>query len=98
MVIGFALRFNPLLVVVVAGLTTGLLVGMDFGMLLETFGEVRQQPLSGYIHSDPAGYWSAGILRSKRARTGVGGEDRQRHFGAYSDDHFVAREGRPRWG
>jgi uncharacterized membrane protein len=38
-VIGFALRFNPLLVVVVAGLATGLLVGMDFGMLLETFGE-----------------------------------------------------------
>jgi uncharacterized membrane protein len=34
-VIGFALRFNPLLVVVVAGLATGLLVGMDFGMLLE---------------------------------------------------------------
>jgi uncharacterized membrane protein len=26
-------------VVVVAGLATGLLVGMDFGMLLETFGE-----------------------------------------------------------
>lgn len=38
-VIGFALRFNPLIVVVIAGLTTGLLVGMDFGMLLETFGE-----------------------------------------------------------
>ena len=28
-VIGFALRFNPLLVVVVAGLATGLLVGRD---------------------------------------------------------------------
>ncbi|RJT27062.1 DUF969 domain-containing protein [Buttiauxella izardii] len=38
-VIGFALRFNPLIVVVIAGLTTGLAVGMDFGMLLETFGE-----------------------------------------------------------
>ena len=38
-VIGFALRFNPLLVVVVAGLATGLLVGMDFGMLLETCGD-----------------------------------------------------------
>lgn len=38
-VIGFALRFNPLLVVVIAGLITGLSVGMDFGMLLETFGE-----------------------------------------------------------
>jgi len=38
-VAGFALRFNPLLVVTVAGLSTGLAVGMDFGMLLETFGE-----------------------------------------------------------
>ncbi|MGM3173499.1 DUF969 domain-containing protein [Dickeya lacustris] len=38
-VIGFALRFNPLLVVVVAGLTTGIAVGMDIGVLLETFGE-----------------------------------------------------------
>ncbi len=38
-VIGFALRFNPLLVVTVAGLATGLAVGMDIGTLLETFGE-----------------------------------------------------------
>ena len=30
-VLGFAFKFNPLLVVVVAGLTTGLSVGMDFG-------------------------------------------------------------------
>lgn len=38
-VLGFALRFNPLLVVTVAGLATGLAVGMDFMTLLETFGE-----------------------------------------------------------
>ena len=38
-VLGFALKFNPLLVVVSAGLATGLAVGMDFGLLLETFGE-----------------------------------------------------------
>ncbi|WP_281258780.1 5-oxoproline transporter, DUF969 family subunit [Avibacterium endocarditidis] len=36
-VIGFALRFNPLLVVVAAGLATGLMVGMDFGLLLGNF-------------------------------------------------------------
>lgn len=50
-VIGFALRFNPLLVVVVAGLTTGLLVAMDFGMLLETFGEkfVNSRSLATFI-------------------------------------------------
>lgn len=38
-VLGFALRFNPLMVVTVAGLATGLSVGMDFVVLLETFGE-----------------------------------------------------------
>ncbi|WP_313020359.1 DUF969 domain-containing protein [Atlantibacter hermannii] len=50
-VIGFALRFNPLLVVVVAGLATGLLVGMYFGMLLETFGEkfVNSRSLATFI-------------------------------------------------
>lgn len=50
-VIGFALRFNPLLVVVVAGLATGLLVGMDLGMLLETFGEkfVNSRSLATFI-------------------------------------------------
>ncbi len=50
-VIGFALRFNPLLVVVVAGPATGLLVGMDFGMLLETFGEkfVNSRSLATFI-------------------------------------------------
>lgn len=38
-VFGFAFRFNPLLVVIGAGLATGLAVGMDFLALLETFGE-----------------------------------------------------------
>ncbi|MFZ6725356.1 DUF969 domain-containing protein [Undibacterium sp. MH2W] len=38
-VVGFALRFNPLMVVTLAGLITGLAVGMDVGALLETFGE-----------------------------------------------------------
>jgi uncharacterized membrane protein len=42
---------QPLLVVVVAGLATGLLVGMDFGMLLETFGEkfVNSRSLATFI-------------------------------------------------
>ncbi|MCF6436223.1 DUF969 domain-containing protein [Pseudoalteromonas sp. MMG022] len=38
-VFGFALRFNPLLVVCVAGLATGWAVNIDFISLLETFGE-----------------------------------------------------------
>ena len=37
-VVGFALRFNPLLVVAVAGLTTGLLAGMPFQKVLATLG------------------------------------------------------------
>jgi uncharacterized membrane protein len=37
-VIGFALRFNPLLVVAVAGLATGLLAGMPFLKVLATLG------------------------------------------------------------
>jgi len=50
-VAGFALRFNPLLVVTVAGLATGLSVGMDFGMLLETFGEkfINSRSLAVYV-------------------------------------------------
>ncbi|MBT1446250.1 DUF969 family protein [Shewanella sp. JM162201] len=38
-VLGFALRFNPLLVVTVAGLITGWAVNMDMFALLETFGD-----------------------------------------------------------
>ena len=38
-VIGFALKFNPLLVVTAAGLATGIAVDMDFIALIETFGE-----------------------------------------------------------
>ncbi|NUU03703.1 DUF969 domain-containing protein [Herbaspirillum robiniae] len=50
-VAGFALRFNPLLVVTVAGLSTGLAVGMDFGTLLETFGEkfVNSRTLATFL-------------------------------------------------
>lgn len=38
-VIGFALRFNPLFVVALAGLATGLLAGMPFGKVLATLGK-----------------------------------------------------------
>ncbi|ALO42313.1 DUF969 domain-containing protein [Pseudoalteromonas phenolica] len=38
-VVGFALKFNPLLVVTAAGLATGIAVDMDFIALIETFGE-----------------------------------------------------------
>lgn len=50
-VAGFALKFNPLLVVTTAGLTTGLAVGMDFGQLLETFGDkfLSSRTLAVYI-------------------------------------------------
>ena len=50
-VAGFALKFNPLLVVSVAGLATGLSVGMDLGTLLETFGEkfMNSRSLAVYV-------------------------------------------------
>lgn len=50
-VAGFALKFNPLLVVTVAGLATGLSVGMDLGTLLETFGEkfVNSRSLATFL-------------------------------------------------
>jgi uncharacterized membrane protein len=50
-VAGFALRFNPLMVVTVAGLATGLSVGMDLGALLETFGEkfVNSRSLATFV-------------------------------------------------
>lgn len=50
-VTGFALKFNPLLVVTVAGLATGLSVGMDFGTLLETFGDkfISSRSLAVYV-------------------------------------------------
>ena len=38
-VVGFALKFNPLLVVTAAGLATGFAVDMHFLTLIETFGE-----------------------------------------------------------
>jgi uncharacterized membrane protein len=51
MVAGFALKFNPLLVVSVAGLATGLSVGMELGALLETFGEkfINSRSLAVYV-------------------------------------------------
>lgn len=50
-VAGFAFRFNPLLVVTIAGLSTGLAVGMDLGILLETFGEkfVNSRTLATFL-------------------------------------------------
>ncbi|WP_211461584.1 DUF969 domain-containing protein [Collimonas silvisoli] len=50
-VAGFAFKFNPLLVVTVAGLATGLSVGMDLGTLLETFGEkfINSRSLAVYV-------------------------------------------------
>ena len=38
-VIGFALKFNPMLVVTVAAIVTGLLGGMDFVEVISTFGK-----------------------------------------------------------
>ncbi|KMN82034.1 putative membrane protein [Chromobacterium alkanivorans] len=82
-VAGFALRFNPLLVVTAAGLATGLAVGMDVGALLETFGEkfLNSRQLATFILILPviglleryglkerAQQWIAGIRSATTAR------------------------------
>ncbi|WP_412734223.1 5-oxoproline transporter, DUF969 family subunit, partial [Heyndrickxia coagulans] len=38
-IIGFALRFNPLVVVTVSGLVTGLIAGLPLKQLITQFGE-----------------------------------------------------------
>ncbi len=50
-VAGFALRFNPLLVVTAAGLTTGWAVELDWVTLIETFGEkfLNSRQLASFI-------------------------------------------------
>jgi len=38
-VIGFALKFNPMLVVTVSAIATGLIAGMDWHEVISTFGK-----------------------------------------------------------
>jgi uncharacterized membrane protein len=54
-IIGFAFRFNPLLVVTVAGIATGLAVGMEPMKLLTTIGDafVRNRYLSLFVLTLP---------------------------------------------
>jgi uncharacterized membrane protein len=82
-VAGFALGFNALLVVVVAGLATGLAAGMAPATLLETFGEkflssrsvtifVLILPVIGLLErhglQERAQAWVAGVRRASSAR------------------------------
>ncbi len=54
-IVGFALRFNPLLVVVVAGIVTGLAGGLSVEKILTTFGEafIKNRYLSLFILTLP---------------------------------------------
>jgi uncharacterized membrane protein len=54
-IVGFALRFNPLLVVTVAGIATGLAGHLPFDQILTTFGEafVKNRYLSLFILTLP---------------------------------------------
>lgn len=82
-VAGFALRFSPMLVVVVAGLVTGLVTGMGPGELLQIFGEkflagrqlavfVLILPVIGLLERyglrERAQEWIAGIRAATAAR------------------------------
>ena len=87
-VAGFALRFNPLLVVTAAGLATGLAVGMDIGVLLETFGEkfLNSRQLATFILILPV----IGLLEryGERARAAVDRRHTQRHHRPRPDAVF----------
>lgn len=54
-IVGFALRFNPLIVVVVAGIATGVAGGLSVEKILYTFGDafVRNRYLSLFILTLP---------------------------------------------
>lgn len=54
-ILGFALRFNPLLVVVVAGIVTGLAGGLSMEKILVTFGDafVKNRYLSLFLLTLP---------------------------------------------
>ena len=82
-VLGFALKFNPLLVVTAAGLVTGLAVGLDVGQVLETFGEkflnsrqlatfILILPIIGLLEryglKERAQQWIAGIKSATTSR------------------------------
>ena len=61
-ILGFALRFNPLLVVVVAGIVTGLAGGLSMEKILVTFGDafVKNRYLSFFLLTLPV----VGLLES----------------------------------
>ena len=68
-VIGFALRFNPLMVVVGAALVTGLLAGFDFVAVVEALGKAFNDNRYIFGHVDnPAGYWFARTSRITATR------------------------------
>jgi len=81
-VIGFALKFNPMLVVTVAAIVTGLLGGMDFVEVLSTFGKAFNDnriiaivwivlPVIGLLERHGLQQRAAALIRSlKNASTG----------------------------
>ena len=81
-VIGFGLKFNPMLVVTVAAIVTGLLGGMDFVEVISTFGKAFNDnriiaivwivlPVIGLLERHGLQQRAAALIRSlKNASTG----------------------------
>ncbi len=81
-VLGFALRFNPMLVVTVAAITTGLIAGMDPVEVISTFGKAFNDnriiaivwivlPVIGLLERFGLQQRAAAVIRSlKNATTG----------------------------
>ena len=79
-VIGFALRLNPMLVVTAGGIVTGLLGGMDLGEVISTFGKAFNDnriiaivwvvlPVIGVLERYGLQQQAAAVIRKLKAAT-----------------------------
>ena len=91
MVLGFALRLNALLVVLIAGALTGWANGLDFDALLQLFGQkfLAARQLAAFVLVLPV----IGLLehlRPEDADPRAGGAPPRRHRRAHPDAVFPA--------
>src|SRR5207342_1841405 len=79
-VIGFALKMNPMLVVTASAIATGLIAGMDFHQVISTFGKAFNDnriiaivwivlPVIGLLERFGLQQQSARVIRSNKAAT-----------------------------
>ncbi len=76
-VVGFVLRFNPVLVVIISGIVTGVAAHMPIATILEKLGEgfLNTRNLPFILLAAAGGDRAAGAPWSERAGAGVDRED-----------------------